>query len=70
VIENCPVSDILTRKNDFGTPQVHGVVTPYGAIKTNCVVNCAGEYNQDANQAIYITVAWLVYGFFVVISNV
>jgi sarcosine dehydrogenase len=57
VIENCPVSDILIRKNDFGTPQVYGVVTPYGAIKTSCVVNCAGKYNQDAEPAMYTTVS-------------
>jgi glycine/D-amino acid oxidase-like deaminating enzyme len=44
VIEDCPVSKILTKKNDFGTPQVSGVVTPYGAISTNYVVNCGGEY--------------------------
>ena len=46
VIEKCPVSNILTKENDFGTTQVSGVVTPYGSIKTDCVVNCAGEYSQ------------------------
>jgi glycine/D-amino acid oxidase-like deaminating enzyme len=60
VIENCSVSDILTRKSDFGIPQVCGVVTPYGAIKTSCVVNCAGEYNQGARPAIGIIDVFMV----------
>lgn len=46
VIEKCPVSNILTKENDFGTTHVSGVVTPYGSIKTDCVVNCAGKYSQ------------------------
>ncbi|KAJ9576455.1 hypothetical protein L9F63_006668, partial [Diploptera punctata] len=43
VIENCPVTSILTGKNIFGTRQITGVVTPLGSIKTSCVVNCCGE---------------------------
>jgi glycine/D-amino acid oxidase-like deaminating enzyme len=70
VIENCPVTDILTRKNDFGTRQVTGVVTTYGAIKTDCVVNCAGKYNRDAEPAIYLTALQLFYVIFMITSNI
>lgn len=63
------MSDVLTRKNDFGTRQVTGVVTPYGAIKTNCIVNCAGKYNRDAKPAVYASVAQLLYAIFKVSSN-
>lgn len=47
VVEKCPVSNILTKENDFGTTQVSGVVTPYGSIKTDCVVNCAGVWSRE-----------------------
>ncbi|KAJ4441684.1 hypothetical protein ANN_11542, partial [Periplaneta americana] len=47
VIENCPVTDILKKKNDFGTEEVAGVVTPHGTIKTNCIVNCGGVWSRE-----------------------
>jgi hypothetical protein len=37
------VTSILTGKNGFGSRQITGVVTPFGSIKTNCVVNCCGK---------------------------
>ncbi|GLH06647.1 uncharacterized protein GBIM_12121 [Gryllus bimaculatus] len=46
-IESCPVTDILTDLNLFGSRQVSGVVTPYGTIKTNCVVNCCGVWSRE-----------------------
>ncbi|XP_063232668.1 sarcosine dehydrogenase, mitochondrial [Bacillus rossius redtenbacheri] len=47
VIENCPVENILTGKNGFGSKQVTGVSTPYGVIKTKCVLNCAGVWSRE-----------------------
>ncbi|KAG8249827.1 hypothetical protein J6590_012138 [Homalodisca vitripennis] len=44
VVENCPVSKILVGPSKIGGhPQVQGVVTPHGTIRTNCLVNCSGE---------------------------
>lgn len=44
VVENCPVSKIHTGLSRIGGhPQVQAVITPFGAIKTNCVVNCSGK---------------------------
>jgi hypothetical protein len=43
VVEECPVLSIETERNMFGTKQIAAVHTPFGKIKTQCVVNCAGE---------------------------
>jgi len=43
VLENCPVTDITTR-GTLGSSSVDSVVTPYGTIKTKCVVNCTGAW--------------------------
>jgi len=37
------VTSILTGKNVFGSQHITGVVTPFGSIKTDCVVNCCGK---------------------------
>jgi glycine/D-amino acid oxidase-like deaminating enzyme len=50
VIENCPVTGIRVERNTFGTRQVQGVKTPFGEIKTQCVVNCAGNIQSDPNN--------------------
>lgn len=42
VIENCPVSGIRVRTDDFGVRRVAAVETEHGSIQTPCVVNCAG----------------------------
>jgi len=42
VIEGCSVSGIQVERNMFGTKQISAVKTPFGTIKTECVVNCAG----------------------------
>lgn len=42
VIENCPVTGIRTRVDDFGVRRVAAVETEHGSIQTPCVVNCAG----------------------------
>lgn len=42
VIENCPVTGIRVRTDDFGVRRVAAVETEHGSIQTPCVVNCAG----------------------------
>ncbi|KAI5763124.1 SARDH protein [Gulo gulo luscus] len=44
VIENCPVSGIRVRTDDFGVRRVAAVETEHGSIQTPCVVNCAGVW--------------------------
>uniref|UniRef100_A0A8C3A0V2 Sarcosine dehydrogenase n=1 Tax=Cyclopterus lumpus TaxID=8103 RepID=A0A8C3A0V2_CYCLU len=44
VIENCPVTGIQVRTDDFGVKRVKAVETPHGTIDTPCVVNCAGVW--------------------------
>jgi len=44
VLENCPVTDITTRPATLGSNAVDSVVTPFGTIKTKCVVNCTGAW--------------------------
>ncbi|XP_044000747.1 sarcosine dehydrogenase, mitochondrial [Gambusia affinis] len=44
VIENCPVTGIQVRTDDFGVKKVKAVETPHGTIETPCVVNCAGVW--------------------------
>lgn len=42
IIENCPVTGIQVRADDFGVKRVYAVETAHGTIQTPCVVNCAG----------------------------
>ncbi|OXB69052.1 hypothetical protein ASZ78_009528 [Callipepla squamata] len=44
IIENCPVTGIQVRTDDFGVKRVHAVETAHGTIQTPCVVNCAGVW--------------------------
>ncbi|KAM6901533.1 sarcosine dehydrogenase, mitochondrial isoform 1-T1 [Lycodopsis pacificus] len=44
VIENCPVTGIQVRADDFGVKRVKAVETAHGTIETPCVVNCAGVW--------------------------
>lgn len=44
-MEDCAVTKILTNENDFGWRHVTGVETPYGIIKTNCVLNTGGAWS-------------------------
>uniref|UniRef100_A0A8D1M7R9 Sarcosine dehydrogenase, mitochondrial n=1 Tax=Sus scrofa TaxID=9823 RepID=A0A8D1M7R9_PIG len=44
VIENCPVTGIRVRTDDFGVRRVAAVETAHGSIQTPCVVNCAGVW--------------------------
>lgn len=45
--ENCEVSDLIVETNDLGKKYIKGVVTPFGIIKTNCVVNATGVWGRD-----------------------
>ncbi|XP_065339541.1 sarcosine dehydrogenase, mitochondrial [Cloeon dipterum] len=47
VIEGCSVSGIQVERNMFGTKQISAVKTPFGTIKTECVVNCAGVWARE-----------------------
>ncbi|XP_045702020.1 sarcosine dehydrogenase, mitochondrial isoform X2 [Phyllostomus hastatus] len=44
VIENCPVTGIRVRTDDFGVRRVAAVETEHGSVQTPCVVNCAGVW--------------------------
>ncbi|KFP18857.1 hypothetical protein Z169_10155, partial [Egretta garzetta] len=44
IIENCPVTGIQVRADDFGVKRVYAVETAHGTIQTPCVVNCAGVW--------------------------
>jgi len=55
VIEQCPVTDITTRPGTLGSSVVESVVTPFGAIKTPCVVNCTGAWANFISDLVGIT---------------
>lgn len=50
VIENCPVTKIITGKSAFGYKQVEGIATPFGEIRTKCVVNASGAWSGKIAQ--------------------
>ncbi|KAF0876092.1 SARDH protein, partial [Crocuta crocuta] len=50
VIENCPVTDICVRTDDFGVRRVAAVETEHGSIQTPCVVNCAGVWASSVGR--------------------
>lgn len=52
VIENCPVTGIQVRTDDFGIKRVKAVETSHGGIETPCVVNCAGEIQKTYNPGV------------------
>jgi sarcosine dehydrogenase len=47
VLENCPVNDFVIGENVFGVKDIRGVVTPFGTIRTNTVVNATGVWGKD-----------------------
>ena len=49
IIEKCSVTDIITENN-----KVKSVITPYGKIDTNIVVNCAGAWGKYIGNMIKI----------------
>uniref|UniRef100_A0A8C7DZ79 Sarcosine dehydrogenase, mitochondrial n=1 Tax=Naja naja TaxID=35670 RepID=A0A8C7DZ79_NAJNA len=50
IVENCPVTGIEVRTDDFGVPRVAAVLTKQGAIQTSCVVNCCGVWAQALGE--------------------
>ncbi|KAM4662540.1 sarcosine dehydrogenase, mitochondrial [Discoglossus pictus] len=50
VIENCPVTGIQVKTDDFGVKRVVAVETEYGTLQTPCVVNCAGAWARTLGQ--------------------
>ncbi|XP_077140438.1 sarcosine dehydrogenase, mitochondrial isoform X4 [Ranitomeya variabilis] len=50
VIENCPVTGIQVKTDDFGVKRVVAVETEYGTVQTPCVVNCAGVWAKTLGQ--------------------
>lgn len=50
VIENCAVTGIRVRTDDFGVRRVAAVETEHGSIQTPCVVNCAGVWASKVGR--------------------
>ncbi|XP_066294122.1 sarcosine dehydrogenase, mitochondrial-like [Branchiostoma lanceolatum] len=50
VVENCSVTGIQVKEDDYGTKRVVGVETSHGIIKTKAVVNCAGVWSPYIGQ--------------------
>ena len=46
--ENCGVTSIDVKEDDFGTKRVHTIHTDKGSIRTDKVVNCAGGWQWRA----------------------
>lgn len=55
IIEDCPVNEILTVKNEKGLKKIIGLRTEHGDIKTNCVVNATGVWGRDLIEPLGIT---------------
>lgn len=52
VIEKCPVININVEEDDFGIKRIKSVITPFGKINTNHIVNCTGVWApQIGNMA-------------------
>ncbi|XP_059621064.1 sarcosine dehydrogenase, mitochondrial [Phlebotomus argentipes] len=47
VFEECPVLDLEVGQGFLGPQDIRGVVTPYGTIKTNTVINATGVWGRD-----------------------
>ena len=56
VVQNCPVTGIGTKVDDFGARKVTSVTTPQGTIQTNCVVNCGGVWAPSIGTLCDVTV--------------
>ena len=50
MIENCAVTNIITKEDDFGCTRVSGVETDRGVIKTENVINCAGAWAPNIGK--------------------
>ncbi|KAI4486854.1 hypothetical protein M0802_012274 [Mischocyttarus mexicanus] len=47
IIEDCPVTKILTKENVYGLKKVVAVETPHGKINTNIILNASGAWSND-----------------------
>ncbi|XP_055711503.1 sarcosine dehydrogenase, mitochondrial [Phlebotomus papatasi] len=47
VFEECPVLELEVGQGFLGPKDIRGVVTPYGTIKTNTVINATGVWARD-----------------------
>lgn len=56
VIENCPVTGIQVKTDDFGVKRVVAVETQYGTVRTPCVVNCAGVWARTLGEMAGVSV--------------
>ncbi|XP_033227551.1 sarcosine dehydrogenase, mitochondrial isoform X2 [Belonocnema kinseyi] len=56
VIEDCPVTKIITEKSELGSKKVTGVVTPHGTIKTNCILNACGSWSKNIAKMIGLNI--------------
>ncbi|XP_076755351.1 sarcosine dehydrogenase, mitochondrial-like [Xylocopa sonorina] len=56
IIENCPVTNILTKETIKNTRSVYGVETQHGIIKTNIVLNAAGAWSKNIANMIDVNI--------------
>ncbi|XP_063973708.1 sarcosine dehydrogenase, mitochondrial [Diachasmimorpha longicaudata] len=47
IIEDCPVTKIVTEEQEYGWRKITGVETPFGLIRTKCVLNAAGAWSKN-----------------------
>ncbi|KAK9296853.1 hypothetical protein QLX08_009258 [Tetragonisca angustula] len=52
IIEDCPVTKILTKETVGNNRKVYGVETPYGMIETDVVLNAAGAWSKNVANMI------------------
>lgn len=56
IIENCPVTKILTKDNMYGTREIVAVETPYGQINTNIILNASGAWSNDIAKMVGLSI--------------
>ncbi|XP_051158865.1 sarcosine dehydrogenase, mitochondrial [Leptopilina boulardi] len=56
IFEDCPVTKILIDKPEYGSQKVTGVETPYGIIKTNCILNACGAWSRNIAKMIGVEI--------------
>lgn len=56
MIEDCPVTRILTDEKTFGSKHVTGVETDHGVIRTNCVLNASGAWSRSVARMVKLDI--------------
>ncbi|XP_060812640.1 sarcosine dehydrogenase, mitochondrial [Bombus pascuorum] len=56
IIEDCPVTKILTKETIENNKKVYAVETPYGVIKTDVVLNAAGAWSKSVANMINMNI--------------